>query len=306
MTHRCLYRPNRLWNAPCCITKISRHLRLNQPDVYGMTLYNSAAWWLCLEATVSRVLLAIGIATAVSISAVSGADIKVISANGMGKVITDTRAKFEATSRHTLTVTVASPGEVRSRVLAGESFDVIIVPRDISDELLKMNYIVPGTVVALMRINFGLAVESSGLKPDVNTPEALKRTLLDAKSVIITDPATGAISGVHFVEVLNKLGITDQMKDKLVLHPDGDSHARRVAQGQADLGVQAEHEIRCTRGVAFLDYPAALQRTFALTGGVGRSASDFAAAKSYLAFITGPETATAYTANCLVPPAPPR
>jgi molybdate transport system substrate-binding protein len=283
-----------------------RELWLNQPDVYGMTLYSPATWWLSLEATVPRVLFAVGVATVVSISPLSAADIKVISANGMGRVITDTRAKFEATSRHTLTVTIAAPGEVRSRVLGGEAFDVIIVPRDMSDDLVKRDYIVPGTVVALMRINFGLAAESSRLKPDVNTPEALKRTLLDAKTVIITDPATGAISGVHFMEVLNKLGIADQMQDKLVLHPDGDSHARRVAQGQADLGVQAEHEIRCTRGAAFLDYPAALQRTFALTGGVGRSASDFAAAKSYLAFITGPETATAYTANCLAPPTPPR
>ena len=259
-----------------------------------------------LEATVTRALFAVGIAAAVSVSGVSAADIKVISANGMGRVITDTRAKFEAASRHTLTLTVAAPGEVRRRVLAGEAFDVIIVPRDMSDELVKLDYIVPGTAVALIRINFGLAVDSSARRPDVRTPEALKRTLLEAKTVIITDPATGAISSVHFMEVLNTLGIADQMKGKLVLHPDGNSHARRVAQGQADLGVQAEHEIRCARGVTFLDYPAALQRTFALMGGVGRSTSDFAAAKSYLAFLTGPETTTAYTAHCLSPPAPSR
>ena len=253
-----------------------------------------------------RALFALVIAVAVSVPVTSAADIKVISAVGMGKVIADTRAKFEAASRHSLTLTVAEPGEIQRRVLAGEAFDVIIVPRDASEELIKLGKVVLGTAVALMRVNFGLAVAADGPRPDVRTPEALKRTLLAAETVIITDPATGAISSVHFMEVLNKLGIGDQMKDKLVLHPDGDSHARRVAQGQADIGVQAEHEIRCTRGAAFLDYPAALQRTIALTGGVGTSTSDFAAAKSYLAFITSAEAATAYTAHCLIPPAPTR
>jgi molybdate transport system substrate-binding protein len=222
----------------------------------------------------------------------------------MGEVIGDTRAKFEAASRHTLTFTVAEPGEIRRRILTGEAFDVIIVPQDVSEEFMKLGKLAPGTAVALIRINLGLAVSEYGSKPDVSTPEALKRTLLGTKTVIITDPATGAISGVHFMEVLNKLGIADQMKDKLVLHPDGESHAQRVGQGQADLGVQAEHVIRCSRGATFLDYPVAFQRRIVLTGSVGASSSDFAAAKSYLAFITGPEAATSYTAHCLKPPAP--
>lgn len=251
-----------------------------------------------------RATFAAVIAVAVSLSGAVAADIEVISTTGMSKVIADTKAKFEAASGHTLTLTVAEPGEIRRRVLAGEAFDVIIVPDDISDELVNLGNIVSGTVVALVRIRFGLAADASRSSPDVSTPEALKRTLLAAKTVIITDPATGAISSVHLLEVLNKLGIADQMKGKLVLRPGGESHARRVARGQADLGVQAEHEIRCAGGATFLDYPAALQRTTVLRGGVGKSTGNFAAAKSYLAFITGPEAATAYTAHCLRPPTP--
>ena len=216
----------------------------------------------------------------------------------------DTRAKFEAASRHTLTFTVAEPGEVRRRVLAGEAFDVIIVPREVFDELVQRGKIVPGTAVALIRINFGFAVAASGPRPDVSTPEALKRTLLEAKTVIISDPAMGAISSEHFMEVLNKLGIADQMKDKLVPQPSGEAHATRVAQGQADLAVKTEHQIRCTMGAAFVDYPVALQRRIALIGGVGTASGNVAAAKSYLSFITGPEAATAYGAHCLRPPAP--
>ena len=251
-----------------------------------------------------RASFTVMIAAAVSVSAASAAEIKVISANGIAGVIADTRAKFEAASGHTLMVTVVEPSEIRRRVLAGEAFDVIIVPRDSSDELMKSGKIMLGTVVALMRISFGLAVAASRPSPEVSTPDALKRTLLAAQTVMLTDPATGATSGIHFMEVLNKLGIASQMKDKLVPKPAGEIHAERVAQGQADLAVQAEHEIRCVRGATFLDYPAALQRTIVLMGGVGAATSDLAAAKSYLAFITGPEAATAYKAHCLRAPAP--
>ena len=249
-------------------------------------------------------LAAAVIALAVSVSAACAADIKVISATGMGQVVRDTRSKFEAAHRHALTITVAEPGEIQRRVLAGEMFDVIIVPQDLSEELVKAGKIVPGTTTALVRISMGMAVSVYGSKPDVSTPEALKNTLLGTKTVIITDPATGAISAIHFMEVLNKLGIADQMKEKLVLHPDGESHARRVGRGQADLAVQAEHVIRCSRGAAFVDYPAAFQRRIVLTGGVGASSSDLASAKSYLGFITGPDATTSYTAHCLRPPAP--
>lgn len=251
-----------------------------------------------------RALLTAVVAAAVSVSAAIAAELRVISTNGMGEVIAATRAKFEAATRHTVTAAVAEPGEVRRRVVAGQPFDVIIAPSDVADELIRLDKIVPGTVVALVRLNFGFAVSASGSRPDFSTPEALKRALLQTNTVVVSDPAMGAISSEHFMEVLNKLGIAEQMKDKIVRQPSGEAHATRVAQGQADLAVKAEHQIRCTMGAAFVDYPVALQRRIALVGGVGTAASDVAAAKSYLSFLTGPEATTAYGANCLRPPAP--
>lgn len=245
--------------------------------------------------------IGVALAAAIGMSMASAAEIKVISANGMRDVIAETKAKFEAASGHRLLVTVVETGEIRRRVLAGEAYDVIMVPRDAADEFEKQGKIVPGTAVALIRVNFGLAVPTDGPRPDVSTPEGLKRTLLAAKTVIITDPKTGGISGVHLMEVLNKLGIADEIKDKLVPQPGGVFHAERVVKGEADLAVQAEHEIRCVKGATFLAYPAVFQRTIVFMGGVGTAARDAAAAKAYLAFITGPEAATALKAHCLTP-----
>jgi molybdate transport system substrate-binding protein len=103
------------------------------------------------------------------------------------------------------------------------------------------------------------------------------------------------------MEVLDKLGITEQMKDKLVPNPGGGFHARRVVRGEADLAVQAEHEIRCVRGATFVPYPPVFQRTVVFIGGLGTGTHIADAAKSYLAFITGPEALTTIRAHCLTP-----
>ncbi len=101
------------------------------------------------------------------------------------------------------------------------------------------------------------------------------------------------------MEVLDKLGIADEMKSRLVPQPGGGFHAERVVKGEADLAVQAEHEIRCVRGAMFVAYPVQFQRTIVFMGGVGTAAGDAAAAKAYLAFLTGPDAAPAYSAYCL-------
>jgi molybdate transport system substrate-binding protein len=249
------------------------------------------------------------VAVAIAMSAIStslipashAAEIKVISANGMREVIAETKAQFEAATGHRLTVTVVETGEIRRRVLGGEAFDVIMVPKPVAEEFEGQGKIVPGSTVALIRVNFGLAVASDGPRPEVSTPDDLKRTFLAAKTVLITDPKTGGISGVHLMEVLDKLGITEEMKDKLVPSTGGQFHAQRVVSGEADLAVQAEHEIRCTRGATFLPYPAVFQRTIVFLGGVSTSSKVAEAAKSYLAFVTGPNAMTAIKAHCLTP-----
>jgi molybdate transport system substrate-binding protein len=247
------------------------------------------------------VVTVVAIMSAIAATAGHAAEIRVISANGMREVIQETKARFEAVTGHRLVITVVETGEIRRRVLGGESYDVIMVPKAVADEFEQQDKMVRGSGVQLIRVNFGLAVAADGPRPDINTPDDLRRFFLAAKTVLITDPKTGGISGVHLMEVLDKLGITEQMKDKLVPNPGGGFHARRVVRGEADLAVQAEHEIRCVRGATFVPYPPAFQRTVVFIGGLGTGTQIADAAKRYLAFITGPEALTTIRAHCLTP-----
>ena len=91
------------------------------------------------------------------------------------------------------------------------------------------------------------------------------------------------------------------MKDKLVPNRGSGHHAERVVKGEADLAVQAEHEIRSVPGAVFIPYPKEFQRPIVMTAGIGIAASDAKAAKTYVDFLRGPEAAKAIQAHHLSP-----
>jgi molybdate transport system substrate-binding protein len=248
-----------------------------------------------------RMLPAAVVALLLGLPPAHAAEIKVISANGMREVINETKARFEKASGHTLTITVVETGAIRKRVLGGEAFDVIMVPSDVTEQFAKAGKIVSGSVTGLITVNFGLAVRADAPRPDTSTADGLRKTFLAAKRVLITDPATGGISGVHLMEVLSKLGIAEQMQDRLVANRGSGHHAERVVKGEADLAVQAEHEIRCVPGAAFLDYPKEFQRAIVFIGSVGAASGDADGARAYLRFLTGPDVAPVIKAKCLSP-----
>jgi molybdate transport system substrate-binding protein len=154
-------------------------------------------------------LLVVGIAA-------QAAEIKVMSAGGIREVMQDLGPKFERANGHSLSITFAAPGAIVQRVLGGEINDVVILTKAGIDSLLKDGKAVAGNVTALARSGIGVAVRKGAPKPDISSPEALKRTLLAARSITYSDPASGATSGVHFAKVLDGLGIASEMKPKTV------------------------------------------------------------------------------------------
>src|SRR5262245_51983012 len=179
-----------------------------------------------------------------SAEATPAAGIKVISANGLRAVLADIAPAFERASGHRLAVTITETGEIRERILSGARYDVIALPQTTVDALARLGPIDPNSIVPVIRVSFGLAVRTVVPKPDVSSADGLKRALLAAQSVLITDPATGGISGVHFMNVLERLGIVEELKPKLVLsrgggHHDAGARACDTAHGGAVAALPA-------------------------------------------------------------------
>jgi molybdate transport system substrate-binding protein len=157
-----------------------------------------------------------------------------------------------------------------------------------------------GSIVDVAKSSVAVAAREGVPKPDISTPDALKATLLAAKSVVYADPARGASSGIHVDSVLKRLGIYAEMAPKTVLRPGG-YVVEAVAAGEAELGLHQVSEILPVHGVTLLGpLPAELQRITPYAAAVGRTEQPERAA-AVLAFITGPDVHPILRAKGLEP-----
>ena len=127
-----------------------------------------------------RLLLTIVVAIAVA-NTVQAAEIKLH--------LIDIIPAFELATKHKVAAIYAAPGVIKDRILAGEPTDVLVFPAPGLDDLVKQGKIAADSKIVLARSGMGVAARAGAPKPDISTPDALKRTLLAAKSIIYTDPA---------------------------------------------------------------------------------------------------------------------
>jgi molybdate transport system substrate-binding protein len=152
-------------------------------------------------------------------------------------------AQFDKASGHTLAVTWGTAPMLVKRIEDGDTADVVVLSRAGIDALQKQGRIAPGTDTALASSGVGIAVKAGAPKPDISTPEALKRALLNAKSIAYSEPSAGGASGVYFAKLLERMGIAEQMKPKTKYPPPGGFSANLLMTGEAELAVQQKPEL---------------------------------------------------------------
>ena len=147
-----------------------------------------------------------------------------------------------------------------------------------------------GTRRALVRVGIGIAIREGAPKPDITTPDALRKTLLAQQKVTYSDSSTGGLSGINAQKVLQNLGIADEIKSKLLPHSDGQG---LIAKGEADLGLYNVSEIPRAKGVVLLGpVPAAVQAYITYDAGVPASNASPSAAIEFVKFIASPRSST--------------
>ena len=139
-------------------------------------------------------------------------------------------AGFEAKTGMHVKVTYGSGLGTRKQVASGQALDVSVLFAPFPDALATGN-IVPTSATVIARLRLGIAVKKGAPKPDISTPEAVKKMLLDAKSVVAVDPAQGS-AGAVTLATLDKLGITDQLKPKITWVRGAAAVQDAVAKGE--------------------------------------------------------------------------
>ena len=227
----------------------------------------------------------------ISVAIANAAEIKVLASVALAAAINELKPQFERTTGNTVSVSYSIVAEIRKRVLEGETADVIVVSRPVMDELQTHAKVARGTITDVAGIAAAVTVRAGSPKPDISSPEALKRSLLAARSIVYTDPARGGLSGVHFARVLDRLGIAEQMKPKTILVP-ADESAAVVSKGEAEIGVAQASEIVPVAGAQLVGpLPGELGLVTVFSAGAGEGSKVQEAARSLIQFITGPASA---------------
>jgi molybdate transport system substrate-binding protein len=190
----------------------------------------------------------------------------------------------------------------KAQVVKGDPFDVAIVQLPYPD-VLASGHVVVASETSLVSTAVGIAVRSGQRKPDISSPDAVRRSLLAAKSVAYPNPADGAAAGVSFDQTLKQLGIAEQMQSKLVRAQGGVGTMAAVAKGDAELGVTFVSEMRTTAGVDVVGpLPAGISPRTSMSGFLSVRAKSPDAARAFLQFLASPEATAVYRSLGMEPP----
>jgi len=220
------------------------------------------------------------------------------------KTVTDALIPpFERQSGNTVHATFAPPGALLKKFETGEPADVFLTGRDAIDKLIGEGKILRGRI-DFATTGIAICVRKGAPKPDVSTPDALRRALLEARSVGYAAPSGGSITGPHIERMFARLGIADQIAAKAKLAAGGPNGrvSVLVSSGEAEIGLQQASELLSNSDVEVIGMlPADLQQTTVYSAGITTRAKQADAALALIEALKAPSTAPIWKAKGLEP-----
>jgi len=238
-------------------------------------------------------------AAAFLLSGVAGAaEIKVLSTQATEEAYKELVPQFEKASGHKVTTVFTGTLDALKRLSNGETYDLLIMARQQIDELSQSGKVVAGSRTDIAKSGVGAAVGKGKPKPDISTVDALKKTLLAAKSI---GYSTGP-SGIYVVSMFQKMGVADEVKSKLKQTPTGVFVGSIIASGEAEIGFQQVSELSFFPGIDYVGpIPAEVQLITVFSAGIPTGTKQADAAKALVSFVTAPAAAAIFKKHALDP-----
>jgi molybdate transport system substrate-binding protein len=206
-------------------------------------------------------------------------------------------AQFEKSSGHKVTAGYDTLGAITERLKKGEVIDVAIVSPAQHEELQKQGKLLADSRVEIARVGFTVFVKKGAPRPDLGSVDALKRTLLAAKSIALGDPARGGGAGVYAAGLMQRLGVAEEIKAKAKLVPSGTEVAEAVAKGDTEIGIGVASDLGLVPGLDPVALPADVQSYSVYVAGISSASKQPDAAKALITFLTSPAVKQSLTAK---------
>ena len=231
------------------------------------------------------------------------AEIKVMTSGAFTEAYLHIIPEFERATQNKIVTSYGAsmgnaPDSIPSRMERGEPVDVVILAAEALDQLIKAGKVIPGSRVDLVRSSIGMAVRAGAPKPDISTVDALRRTLLHAKSIAYSASASGVYLS-H--ELFQRLGIADQIMGnckRISNEPVG----AVVARGDAEIGFQQISELLPVPGIDYVGpLPPGAQKVTVFSAGIAAGAGEPEEARALIKFFNSPAVAPAIKKTGLEP-----
>jgi len=230
-------------------------------------------------------------------------DIRVMTSGAFTAALLDLAPQYERATGQKIVVGTTTMGtgadSIGSRLQRGEPTDVVIVAATALDDFIKDGVVVAGSRVDLVRSSIAMAVRAGAPKPDISSVEALKRTLLAAKSIGSSDSA----SGVYLrTELFPRLGIADAIKSKSKVIEAFERVGDAVARGDVEVGFQQVSELKPVPGITIVaPLPEGAQQVTIFSAAIPKGAKNVDAARRLIQFLSSPAVASVVEQTGLEP-----
>jgi molybdate transport system substrate-binding protein len=229
---------------------------------------------------------------------VQAAELRVLAGGAMTKIWGEVKPKFEQASGHKLIIRFGTTPELIKLATTGGPFDLGVVPQAVFNDAAAQARFIVGPTTDIAGVGLGVAVRSGASKPDISTPDALKQTLLKAKS-IATIPASAA--GSQVLRAFERLGISDALKAKTKVQPTPAKVVEAVANGDAELGVFLINVLTASGLDVVGPFPGDLQQVIVFTAALSKDTKETAAAQALINYLKTPEAAAIIKAKGMMP-----
>jgi len=226
------------------------------------------------------------------------AELQILAGGGMAGPLRELAEQFERASGHKVVFRFGTTPELIKLATTGGPFDLGVVPQDVMKDGTARARFASGPTTDIARVGLGVAVRAGAPKPDISTPDMLKRTLLDAQSVA-TIPASAG--GTQVLRVFDALGISEAMKSKIKAQPGPAQVVETVAKGENELAVFLLTVLTAPGLDVVGPFPAELQQEVVFTATVAANTKEGEAAKAFIAFLRTPSSAAVLTAKGMTP-----
>ncbi len=213
------------------------------------------------------------------------AEIRLLASGALKEAYLDLIPAFEKASGHKVVLDWSSTTAIQKRISAGEIHDLVILGNNGTEALIRDGKLIGSTRVVFAKSGISIAVRAGAAKPDIGSADALKKTLLAAKSVGYSEGA----SGTYLVGMFQKLGVYDQVKAKASIAGNNVPVGDKVVSGEAEIGFHQLSELLPVKGIDIIGpLPPEVQYLTVFSGAIHSAAREPDAAAALSKFLTTP------------------